>query len=140
MELGLLRIILIFVFAILLRFVKIGCDFLYLVPVVSHQLIKPNNTIHHRLSPTPLGVNLMLVKQLIKHQDLIGILKEIQENGEKTLITVHLDTKEISRVLPRIKQDASHHWWDVPFGWAPTATGISNTFMSPHYCCTGLHW
>lgn len=72
-------------------------------------------------------MNLTLVKLLIKHQDLTGILKEIEENGEKTLITVHHDTKETSRVLQSIKQDASHHWWDVLFEWS--ATGSLNMFL-----------
>lgn len=64
---------------------------------------------YHRLSPTPLGMDLTLVKQLIKHQDLLEILKEIQER-KKTLITVQHDTKEITRILQRIKQNADHHW------------------------------
>ncbi|KAI6074133.1 putative protein LOC106043945 isoform X1 [Aix galericulata] len=53
--------------------------------VVSHQLIKSNSTMYHKLLPTPIGMNLTLAKQLIKHQDLIKILKGIQENGDKTL-------------------------------------------------------
>ena len=114
------------------NFVRIiGCDFLYLAPVVSHQLIKSNNTMYHKLLPTPIGMNLTLVKQLVKHQDLIRILKGIQENGEKTLITVHHDTKEISSVLQRVKRDTSHNWWDTLFGWSPTATGILNTLSHP---------
>ncbi|XP_071895524.1 uncharacterized protein [Anas platyrhynchos] len=114
------------------NFVRIvGCDFQYLAPVVSHQLIKSNNTMYHKLLPTPIGMNLTLVKQLVKHQDLIRILKGIQENGEKTLITVHHDTKEISRVLQRVKRDTSHNWWDTLFGWSPTATGILNTLSHP---------
>lgn len=76
-------------------------------------------------------MNLTLVKQLLKHQDLIKILKGIQEDGEKTLITVHHDTKEINRVLQRVKQDTDHSWWDKLFGWSPTATGILNTLCHP---------
>ncbi|XP_066845245.1 LOW QUALITY PROTEIN: uncharacterized protein [Anser cygnoides] len=114
------------------NFVRIiGCDFLYSAPVVSHQLIKSNHTMYHKLLPTPIGMNLTLVKQLLKHQDLIKILKGIQEDGEKTLITVHHDTKEINRVLQRVKQDTDHSWWDKLFGWSPTATGILNTLCHP---------
>lgn len=114
------------------NFVKIiGCDFLYFAPVVSHQLIKSNYTMYHKLSPIPIGMNLTLIRQLVKHQDLIEILKEIQENGKKTLITVRHDSKKISRILQRARQDASHHWWDVLFGWSPTATGILNTLCHP---------
>ena len=52
------------------NFVRIvGCDILYLAPVVSHQLIKSNNTMYHKLLPTPIGMNLTLVKQLDKKQD-----------------------------------------------------------------------
>ena len=114
------------------NFVKItGCDFTYLAPVVSHQLIKANYTIYHKLSPTPIGMNLTLVRQLIKHQDLMDILKKAQKSGKKTLITVHHDMGEISRVLLRVGQNASHYWWDVLFGWSPTTTGILNTLLHP---------
>ena len=110
------------------NFTKIvGCDFSYLAPVVSHQLIRSNYTIYHKLLPTPIGMDLTLVKQLVKHKDLMEILREIQRNGENTLITVHHDTQEISRILQRVKQDASHNWWDSLFGWSPTAIGILNT-------------
>lgn len=113
-------------------FVKIvGCDFLYVAPVTSHQLIRSNYTIYHKLSPTHIGMNLTLVRQLMKHQDLTKILKEIQKNGEKTLVTVYHDIKEISKVLRRVKQDATHHWWDALLGWSPTATGILNTLCHP---------
>lgn len=52
-------------------FVKIvKCNFLYVAPVTSHQLTKSNYTIYHKLSPTPIKMNLTLVKQLMKYQDL----------------------------------------------------------------------
>lgn len=52
------------------NFVKIiKCDFAYWAPVTSHQLIKTNYTMCHRLSPTATGMDLTLVEQLIKHQD-----------------------------------------------------------------------
>ena len=47
------------------NFVRIvRCDFLYLAPEVSHQLIKSNNTMYRKLLTT-----LTLVKQLLKKQD-----------------------------------------------------------------------
>lgn len=68
------------------NFTKIdGCDFLYSAPVVSHQLIKTNYSLYHKLLPPPIGMNLTLVRQLIKHQYLIEILEEIRKSGEKDL-------------------------------------------------------
>ncbi|XP_039946963.2 uncharacterized protein LOC120765837 [Hirundo rustica] len=114
------------------NFVRIvGCDFSYLAPVTSHQLIRSNYTMYHQLSPAPIGMNLTLVRQLMNHQDLTEILKEIQEKGQKTLVTVYHDVKEISKVLQRVNQDTNHHWWDALFGWSPTATGILNTLCHP---------
>lgn len=81
----------------------VGCDFTYSVPVVSHQLIKTNYKIYHPLSSAPIGINLTLVKHLIKDQDLSKILRKMKENGEKILITVLQDAKEISRALQNIK-------------------------------------
>lgn len=68
------------------NFTKIvGCDFSYLAPVVSHELIKSNYTLYHELSPAPIGMNLTLVKQLIKHQDLVEILEGIRKKMGKRL-------------------------------------------------------
>ncbi|XP_053789324.1 uncharacterized protein LOC128782859 [Vidua chalybeata] len=114
------------------NFIKVtGCNFNYSAPVVSHQLIKSNYTTYNKLPPTPIGMNLTLVKQLMKHQDLIKIIEEIHKKGQKTLVTVHHDITEINRVLQRVKKDASHNWWDALFGWSPTATGIMNTLSHP---------
>lgn len=107
------------------------CDFTYSAPVVSYQLIKSNYTMYHELLLTPIRMDLTLVRQLIEHPDLVNIIRGVQENGKKTLITVHHDTEEISRVLLRVGQDTSHHWWDVLFGWSPAATGILNTLCHP---------
>lgn len=74
-------------------------------------------------------MNLKIVRKLTKHQDLTKILKEIQENGQKTLVTVYDDTKRIHKVIQRLKQDTSHRWWDIIFGWSPTATGILNPLL-----------
>ena len=109
----------------------IGCDFSYSAPVTSYQLLQSNYTLIHELLPTPIGMNLTLVKQLLQHKDLIEILEKIGENGQKTLITVHHNVKEIHRILERVQKDAEHRWWDTLFGWSPTATGILNKLCHP---------
>ncbi|XP_069631692.1 uncharacterized protein [Haliaeetus albicilla] len=115
------------------NFTKIvGCDFSYLAPVTSHQLLQSNYMLIHELLPIPIGMNLTLVKQLLQHKDLVEILEKIRENGQKTLITVHHDVKEIHRVLERVQKDAEHRWWDTLFRWSPTATGILNTLCHPN--------
>ena len=43
----------------------IGCDFSYSAPVTSHQLLQSNYMLIHELLPTPIGMNLTLVKQLL---------------------------------------------------------------------------
>lgn len=109
------------------NFTKItGCDFSYLAPVTSYHLLQSNYTLIHQLLPTPIGMNLTLVKQLLLHQDLIEILEKIKKNGQKTLVTLHHNVKEIHHVLERVKKDAEHGWWDTLFGWSPTATGVLN--------------
>ncbi|XP_053789591.1 uncharacterized protein LOC128783033 isoform X3 [Vidua chalybeata] len=68
------------------NFTKIaGCDFSFVAPVTLHELLESNLTLIHKLLPTPIGMNLTLVKQLLLHQDLIEILGKIKENGQKTL-------------------------------------------------------
>ncbi|XP_069631209.1 LOW QUALITY PROTEIN: uncharacterized protein [Haliaeetus albicilla] len=109
----------------------VGCDFSYSAPVTSHQLLQSNYMLTDELLPIPIGMNLTLVKQLLQHKDLVEILGKIRENGQKTLITVHHDVKEIHRVLERVQKDAEHRWRDTLFGWSPTATGILNTLCHP---------
>lgn len=83
------------------------------------------------VSPVPIGINLTLVKHLLKHQDLKKILEKIRIMGKKTLIIIHHDTETIWRVFKRLEGDMSHHWWDVLFGWSPEATGILSAFVYP---------
>ena len=99
------------------NFTKIlGCDFKYSAPVTSYQLIASNYILLHELLPTPIGMNLTLVKKLLVHEDLKQLMTQVQENGQKTLITVHHDAQEIHRVMERVKRDERHRWWDTLFG------------------------
>lgn len=66
------------------NFTKIeGGDFSYQAPAVSHQYLKANLTTVKEISPVPIGMNLTLVKQLSKHEDLKEILEEIKIMGKK---------------------------------------------------------
>lgn len=58
-------------------------------------------------------------------------MKQVRENGQKILITVHHDIEEIHRAMERVKKDEQHHGWDTLFGWLPTATGIFNKMLHP---------
>uniref|UniRef100_A0A8C3V036 Uncharacterized protein n=1 Tax=Catharus ustulatus TaxID=91951 RepID=A0A8C3V036_CATUS len=114
------------------NFTKItGCDFSFVAPVISHHLLQSNYTLISHLLPTPIGMNISLVKQLLLHQDLIGILERTKRNGQKTLITVFHNVKEIHHVLERVKRVAEYRWWDTLFGWSPNATGVLNKLSHP---------
>lgn len=108
-----------------------GCDFSYEAPVISHQYIKASLTTVQEILPMPIGMNLTLVAQLLKHQDLKKILKKVKDVGKKTLITIHHDTETIKTVFKRLEGQLSHHWWDVLFAWSPTATEILNALIHP---------
>ncbi|XP_058280377.1 uncharacterized protein LOC131378803 [Hirundo rustica] len=78
------------------NFVRIkGCDFSYRVPIISHQYIKANLATVQKILPVPIGMNLTLVAQLLKHNELGEIIKEIRDEGKETLITIHHDTETI---------------------------------------------
>lgn len=109
----------------------IGCDFHYLAPVTSYHLIKTNYTLYQELIPTPIGMDLTRTQELLQHQNLIQILDGIRNNGQKTLITVHHDAEQITKILERVKKDGDHKWWEVLFGWSPTATGLINKLLHP---------
>jgi len=66
-------------------------------------------------SPTPVEMNLTLVRKLLQHDDLHQLLKGIRDNGQRALITVHHDTEEMRCVLERVKEDGEHRWWDTLF-------------------------
>ncbi|XP_042748656.1 LOW QUALITY PROTEIN: uncharacterized protein LOC122192214 [Lagopus leucura] len=116
----------------------LGCDFNYTVPVTSYQLLQFNYTLIKDLRPALIGMNLALVKELLQHDDLHQLLERIKDNGQKTLITVHHDVKKIHRILERVMKAGEHHWWEVLFGWSPTATGIFNSVLHPVVVILGL--
>lgn len=49
--------------------------------------------------PPHIGMNLRLVKKQPQHDDLSWLPQHIQNNGQKSLIAVHLDTEDIHLVL-----------------------------------------
>lgn len=83
------------------------------------------------LLPTPIGINLTLVKKLLPHNDLHWLLEHAQDDGQRTSITIHHDTEEIHPVLDQVNKDGEHRWWEALLGWSPTATGILNLMLHP---------
>lgn len=63
--------------------------------------------------------------------DLRHLLKQAQENGQKTLIAVHHGMAEIHRVMEQAKKGREHWWWDSLSRWVPTATRILNQVLHP---------
>ncbi|XP_059701393.1 uncharacterized protein LOC132326766 [Haemorhous mexicanus] len=108
-----------------------GCDFVYKPPVFTSQLLIRNYTLYRSITPTPIGMDLSLVKEMLEHADLQQLLENAKAQAKKILITVHHDGKVIKQVLERIKRVGEHHWWEVFFGWSPTATGIFNMLLHP---------
>lgn len=62
----------------------VGCDFRYSAPVTSYLLPQSNYTPIHDLPSVPIGMNLTLVRKLLQLDDLKWLLKQVQENGQKT--------------------------------------------------------
>ncbi|XP_074991081.1 uncharacterized protein LOC142074382 [Calonectris borealis] len=114
------------------NFTKIvGCDFNYSAPVTTHQLLQSSHASYQDLLPTPIGMDLTLVRKLLQDDDLSQLLNRIRNSGQRTLITFHHDAERIHHVLEKVKKDGEHHWWDVLFGWSPTATGTLNWVLHP---------
>ncbi|XP_009989694.1 PREDICTED: uncharacterized protein LOC104383269 [Tauraco erythrolophus] len=108
-----------------------GCDFVYKPPVFTSQLLIRNYTLYRSITPTPIGMDLSLVKEMLEHANLQQLLENAKAEAKKILITVHHDGNVIKQVMERIKRVGEHHWWEVFFGWSPTATGIFNTLLHP---------
>ncbi|XP_067153359.1 uncharacterized protein [Apteryx mantelli] len=108
-----------------------GCDFVYKPPVFTSQLLIRNYTLYHSITPTPIGMDLSLVKEMLEHANLQQLLENAKAEAKKILITVHHDGNVIKQVMERIKKVGEHHWWEIFFGWSPTATGIFNALLHP---------
>ncbi|KAK4828023.1 hypothetical protein QYF61_022800 [Mycteria americana] len=116
------------------HFTKImACDFNYSAPVTTHQLLQSNSIVYQDLLPTPIGMNLTLLRKLLQHGDLYQLLKQVQDSGKRTLVTVHHDAKEIYYVLERVKKDGEHHC-DLNHSSATTLETVARFFTSgdPH--------
>lgn len=83
-------------------------DVTYSSPVNSYQLLQSNYRLSEDLLPTPIRMNLTLVKKLLQHDDPCQLLEYVQHNGHKTLIMVYHDTEGIHHVLERVKKDEKH--------------------------------
>lgn len=68
--------------------------------------MQSNYTLIQDLQPMPIVMNLTLAKELLQHADLRRLLKQAQENGQKTLATVHHDMEDIHHVM--VKKDGEH--------------------------------
>lgn len=120
----------------------VGCDFSYVAPVTSHQLLQSNYTLIHKLIPTPIGMNLTLVKQLLLHQDLAEILGKIKKDGQKTLVTVHHNVKQIHRVMGKSKERCRAQVVGYSF-WVVTNCHKCPEHHVSSYCCPfdpGFDW
>jgi len=76
-------------------------------------------------------MNLNLLKELLQHEDLKQLLKQIQERGTRALITVQRDIERIYQVTEQVKRDREHHWWDMFVGKSPSATKVLNVLIHP---------
>jgi len=54
-----------------------GCNFSYSAPVMTHQLLQSKYASYQDLSPTPIGMNLTLVRKLLQYDDLNQLLKRV---------------------------------------------------------------
>ena len=59
-----------------------GCDFNYSAPITSYQLLQSNYTLIQNLLPTPIGMNLTLVRKLLQQDGLHRLLERIRNSGQ----------------------------------------------------------
>ena len=60
-----------------------------------------NFTLSQMIIPTPIGLNISSIKELLKHSDLQRILEETKEKGHETLLMIHHDVEGIKKVLKK---------------------------------------
>lgn len=59
-----------------------GCDFNYPAPATTHQWLQSNYILYKDLLPTPIEMDLTLLRKLLQYDDLSQFLKQIQRNKE----------------------------------------------------------
>ncbi|KAK4821385.1 hypothetical protein QYF61_018923, partial [Mycteria americana] len=79
---------------------------LYSAPVTSCQLLQSNYTLSRDLLPTPIGMNLTLVKKLLEHNELCQLLpKRWTQNSDHRSSSYRRDTPCLGK---------SHEGWRTP--------------------------
>lgn len=67
------------------------------------------------LLPTPIGMNLTSSRKLLQREDLKQMLRQAQENGQRTLVLVHHEVEKIDHVLEPVEKHAEQLCWDTIF-------------------------
>nr|XP_025036111.1 uncharacterized protein LOC112544338 [Pelodiscus sinensis] len=99
-----------------------GCDIEVTLSEPSEEQYTINLHMIRNIKPVAIGPNLNAMKSLFHHTELIGLVKEINELGNRTGIIIHHTVDKISEDRKNAKTNLNinantdvpvHHWWDV---------------------------
>lgn len=73
-------------------------------------------TTYDHLPPIHIGADLQALKHLMHHKEMVDHLKQLQQHGAHTFLTVHHSVGQIRKVLKRIGDETkSSSWWEDRF-------------------------
>uniref|UniRef100_K7FLX4 Uncharacterized protein n=1 Tax=Pelodiscus sinensis TaxID=13735 RepID=K7FLX4_PELSI len=81
-----------------------------------------------KIEPIHLGPDIVTLKSLLHHPELIELVKEVKTAGIKTGIVVQHDINKIGKISKVIQSTMEkHHWWDLVIDM----NNVSNTLKHP---------
>ncbi|XP_075777634.1 uncharacterized protein LOC142827230 [Pelodiscus sinensis] len=95
-----------------------GCDIKVILSKPSEEQYTVSLQMISIIEPVSIGPNLNAMKSLFHHPELIGLVKEINDLGNRTGIIIHHAVDKISEVRKHVKTTTSvnvnaNNWWDV---------------------------
>ncbi|KAJ7405423.1 hypothetical protein BTVI_69131 [Pitangus sulphuratus] len=106
------------------------CDFDYIVPVTTRQLIEADYIMYHNVPKLQIGMNIDLFKAMLKHPNIEKLVQEVNRTTQRMLRQIEHDTENIKTVLTKIEKETIEdgRWlYRVPDDKPLTAEGKGET-------------
>ena len=100
----------------------VGCDFDYVVPVTTRQLIEADYTLYHDVPK--LQIDISLLEARLRHPDIEKLVQEVNRMAQRMLWQVKHDSENIKSILANAEQVGQLYWWDIFAGHSPKATQV----------------
>ena len=81
----------------------VGCDFDYVVPVTTRQLLGTDYTLYHDIPKLQIGMNISLFKAMLRHPNIERLVPEINRTAQHMLRQEKRDSENIKSIFSRCR-------------------------------------